>query len=726
MNILNEGFSGHIKHLYDNRELTFKKIKEIFTAAANGNLEGTEKVDGVNLLISFSVNEGRAKGARNKSDIKAGGVTGKDLYKRYKDNDNESLKEAFLEGLQTFEKIIQGLDHNTQIKLFGPDTNIYYNADIISPAKHEDEELNIINYDTKNLIIHDSGHAEYDKLSGDKKDVDISENIEMLKGIIKEYQEFLKHENFGIQINAIKKLKGLSNKTPLNISVNKLNSIISSTNNLIKNQNLKLNDDSTINDFMIARIYILLNSILEKAPEGFEKINPIAKTNIAKRLFGIKGISINDIRRNLTPEQFLYVKQNILNNEKNILKTAIQPLEILITNFTIEMLKNLNSAFILDDNKEKERIKDKLKIAIDEIEKIGNEKDLQLLKRQILKIKNIDSISTAAEGFVFDYDGVTYKFTGSFAPVNQILNLFKKIKKENDSGVKGLQEEDANRMADIALLAGSFKPPHKGHLDMVKQFCDMANKVYIFISPLSRPLPESGKEVTFEHSKQIFDLYLNQFGLNGKVEIFKSDINSPINLCFDFIENKDNNPNFAQPGQTIILGYSNKDSNTKITQEEANKKAKEGVKVIVKQVENTDNLNAKDMRSAVDSQDKKEIKNVYIPDVFGAEKSEIANKIIDLLINDKTLKESKSYNIINKEIEEHIVKKGEKYCLVSKKTHKNLGCYRSRKGAEKREKQVQYFKHLEEDGAAAGSAMGMGSVAGGAVSYKHKLEQDNE
>ena len=47
-------------------------------------------------------------------------------------------------------------------------------------------------------------------------------------------------------------------------------------------------------------------------------------------------------------------------------------------------------------------------------------------------------------------------------------------------------------------------------------------------------------------------------------------------------------------------------------------------------------------------------------------------------------------------IEEHIVKQGKKYCLKSKKSNKNLGCYPTRAGAEKREKQVQYFKHVNE------------------------------
>lgn len=42
---------------------------------------------------------------------------------------------------------------------------------------------------------------------------------------------------------------------------------------------------------------------------------------------------------------------------------------------------------------------------------------------------------------------------------------------------------------------------------------------------------------------------------------------------------------------------------------------------------------------------------------------------------------------------ETIVKSGSKFKLVSKKTGKNLGTYPTRAGAEKRERQVQYFKH---------------------------------
>lgn len=52
---------------------------------------------------------------------------------------------------------------------------------------------------------------------------------------------------------------------------------------------------------------------------------------------------------------------------------------------------------------------------------------------------------------------------------------------------------------------------------------------------------------------------------------------------------------------------------------------------------------------------------------------------------------------MHEELDEHIVKQDSKFVLRSKKSNKDLGSYSSKKGAEKREKQVEYFKHVNED-----------------------------
>ncbi len=96
---------------------------------------------------------------------------------------------------------------------------------------------------------------------------------------------------------------------------------------------------------------------------------------------------------------------------------------------------------------------------------------------------------------------------------------------------------------------------------------------------------------------------------------------------------------------------------------------------------------AKVAPSGISTAAKKEYEKVY-------------NIIKDRLQSAKGIKQVQE--IVISTLHETIRKKGSKYCLLSKKTKRNLGCYNSRAGAEKREKQVQYFKHMKEESTAAG------------------------
>jgi hypothetical protein len=52
-------------------------------------------------------------------------------------------------------------------------------------------------------------------------------------------------------------------------------------------------------------------------------------------------------------------------------------------------------------------------------------KKLNTLKQQLSKLNAIGGFKSIvpAEGLVFKYKGKTYKFTGAFAPINQIIGL---------------------------------------------------------------------------------------------------------------------------------------------------------------------------------------------------------------------------------------------------------------------------------------------------------------
>jgi len=703
--LLEGGAAGHMNHLYDNGDLTFAKMKEIFSAAAEGKLEGTEKTDGQNLMISYSVHDGRAKGVRNKTEIKGGGLTPEQLAAKFADRANPALKDTFKDALKAFERAIQGLSHEEQVDLFGEDTNIYYNAEVMDPRTP-----NVISYDTKTLVIHRAGHADFDRQTGERRDTDLSQKSAKLEDIISNAQDRLKGEEYGVQVNAIKRLKALSNNKPLNSAISKLNSVMSSVNYLIGDTGLSLGDNSTISEFMMARVYILINSILDREITSIGKVDPVAKMNIAKRILGVKGIKITDIAKKLTPEQKNYVKDNVLNQASmsNILKTAISPVEMVVSDFAAEMLKGLESAFILDNSKEVQRLRAEVNSAIGAIQSSENEEAMRILNTQLKKLKSADNVTATAEGFVFDYDGVTYKFTGNFAPVNQILGLFK-YGRGNVPPIKKESLQEARKavpgLADVAVIPGAFKPPHKGHVAMIEHYSKKAKQVVVLVSPLARTLPD-GRAVSFDKSKIIFDMFLDKIGVTN-VKVLKSDIASPVQAAFEFVANKENKSEFAQVGQVVMLGSSVKGGDDSRFKEDAQKHAKKGVTVVVEPAPSFyEDMSATTMRQAIANNDVETLTD-FMPDKFGNKKEEVAEQIINMFTGAETVppKEKKKKvksvkeNVIYDMIIETIQKNGDKYCLISKRNKRKVA-----------EKKVQYFKHMKEM-----SAAGSGAIAGPAI-----------
>jgi len=103
--------------------------------------------------------------------------------------------------------------------------------------------------------------------------------------------------------------------------------------------------------------------------------------------------------------------------------------------------------------------------------------------------------------------------------------------------------EDREHLRDnetVALLAGGFKPPHKGHLEMFTELLGDADRGVIFIG---KKQDREGREwITPEASKAIWEIYTQ----GGKpVEVHIAPI-SPVKSTYDYV---DENPN-----ANIIIG----------------------------------------------------------------------------------------------------------------------------------------------------------------------------
>ena len=513
------GVAGHMSHIYENPRLTFSDIKTIFNKAASGELEGTEKTDGQNLFVSFSVpkqelefNEGEARAARNLSNIKSGGMSKRQLANKF--SSNPTLKRSFSKALKDFENVIKKMPRSKQVEIFGADTNIYYNAEIINP-----DTANVINYTSKVMAIHRNGGAEFDKETGKPVQVqvedpetgelitgpkDVSKNAETLSDELEKIQQDISKNKFNIQMDAIIKLKGLEDKEALNKAISDLDNEISSEG---------ITEDQLIIEYVMARILSMMRE-RSKTELDLETEKLILKRILLSDKTYRDAYGYDSMPKELDPRKLVKAASPkdknaviyLIKNAKEILKVAVLPIELIIHDFSVEMLKGLESLFILDNKKEAERIKNEVSTAIKAIKGSMRMGAIEILQKQMEKIKKIENIATAAEGFVFDHDGITYKFTGNFAPINQILGLFK-YGRGNIPPMEKLNEAmDPEAKRKIILYAGRFQPMGRHHAEVFRALQKEHGSENIFIvtsnkvNPPRSPLDfEEKKEIMIKH-----------------------------------------------------------------------------------------------------------------------------------------------------------------------------------------------------------------------------------
>ena len=237
------GKTGHMSHLYDNPDLTFQEMKEILQAAANADLDVEEKLDGQNLYLSYSIPEGKAKASRNLTHLRNKGVDAMGLANKFAGRG--TLYDAFTNSFDAFEKAVETMSPEAREKVFGPDTNFWYNAEVMDP-----DNPNIINYDSKTLKIHDKGHYRFDRKAkdgkGDKIFEDFTERLEILDSHLDRIQKALENHDFSLIRDAALQLKKMSDDVPLRTTITKINSIIGREG---------LNDNDTVGDYLYKRVH---------------------------------------------------------------------------------------------------------------------------------------------------------------------------------------------------------------------------------------------------------------------------------------------------------------------------------------------------------------------------------------------------------------------------------------------------------------------------------------
>ncbi len=397
--ILEGGAYGHMNHPFDiEMNLTFSDLKQIVVRALNGDLElAREKTDGQALAVSW-VN-GRLVAARNKSHLKnkgAGAMTIGQVADKFAGRGG--LTDAYNFAMSDLSKAIGSLSE-PQRKMIFKGGSCFMNLEVIYPTS-----VNVIPYGQPLLVFH--GTFEYDK-DGNV----IGENqqaAKILAGMIKQVNGHVQSK-YTIQGPPIQKL-------PKSEHLSKLQGKYISMIGKLQSE-FGLHDSDGVADYHQA----WWTKFVEK---GAKKLDTQEKIGLVKRwAFGDKSFRINTIQ---DAKLRAWAEQTDKQDQQKISKQNLMKFEEIFLGVGADVLSFMSSVLTANPDSAKKQMVSRLESTIQQVKASGDPKKVAKLKLELERLNALGGFEKIVpnEGIVFVYGGNTYKLTGAFAPLNQILGIF--------------------------------------------------------------------------------------------------------------------------------------------------------------------------------------------------------------------------------------------------------------------------------------------------------------
>jgi hypothetical protein len=396
------GAYGHMSHPFDTDiNLTFGQLKDIVNRALEGTLEFTrEKTDGQALAISWR--DGRLVAARNKGHLKNKGENALDI-KGVSDKfqGRGGLSDAYNYAMKDLSNAIKALTDKQRDKIFKQGA-CFMNLEVIYPTS-----VNVIPYGQALLVFH--GTMEYND-----EGVAIGENGEaarILAGMIKQVNKDVQ-DNYTIQGPPVLKL-------PKSSDLSKKRSKYSSQISKLQKE-FKLKDTDGVANYHQAWWEQWVDKNSPSTLDNKTKMGLVKRWAFMDKKFRLDNKNISDSK---TLE---WAKKTDKDNHKKISKDNLMKFEKIFLGLGAEVLEFTSSALTVNPDKAVRDIKKRIDKTIKDVKKSGDPKKIEKLKLELGRLNSIGGSKKIVpnEGIVFLYKGNTFKLTGTFASVNQILGIF--------------------------------------------------------------------------------------------------------------------------------------------------------------------------------------------------------------------------------------------------------------------------------------------------------------
>ncbi len=405
--ILTEGgAAGHMAHPYDDHGLTFNEMKELVSRALEGRLDiesaVTEKTDGQNIQVTWK--DGRIGFARNKGTV-INPMSVQELQDKF--GGRGPISDAFGGAAEDLAEAFSKINPDELNRIF-KNGQVFANMEIIYPATK-----NVISYNVAVLQFHNL--VEYD----DKANI---VETDMTGGAT--LQRIIQDANAHLQ-------KTFSFIPPQKIKLGRVydfedqqSAFFNEINQLRQRYNLKETDRVT--EYHKAWWKDIIQT---KARElGYDIPENILTTLIYRWAFNDKSTNISVLKKEITnPEFESWVTEFDKKDFKVYQKQNMEPFETIFLRLGAVVLKNAENFLAANPAESVQELKAELAQLIKELQVSGDPSTIKKLEHELRRIQRLGGFEAIipSEGIVFVFGGHTYKLTGAFAPVNQLLGVLK-------------------------------------------------------------------------------------------------------------------------------------------------------------------------------------------------------------------------------------------------------------------------------------------------------------
>jgi hypothetical protein len=292
---------------------------------------------------------------------------------------------------------------------------------------------NIIVYSGDWIVLHNMHVFEED---GTKK-IETSGSFTSRVSAVESAEAEVDGENWGISGPKLAELKDLSTGSAFSDFESALNS------------ETGMPDSSTIGDYVAEK--------LRAGPVGSFPVAAHIQEEIIKTVLDIEGAKTLRELKKMTPKSSHKTLSLMATkvNRKKLISRMVGPIEKIISDFAIEVLRGLQSFFVNDHDSEVSRMRQDLEASIKKLEAApvdDAERAAEILEKQLTKLGPIENLASTMEGVVFEHppgSKVLYKLTGTFAMANQVIGRARRMSEVDD-----LKSESVLREYIYTIMVG--------------------------------------------------------------------------------------------------------------------------------------------------------------------------------------------------------------------------------------------------------------------------------